>query len=300
MDLSIILVSYNVKDYLLGCLKSIYEQTSGIEFDVWVVDNASRDDTLAAVRAQYPQVRVVDNKKNVGLSAAVAQGVEVSSGRYVLYLNPDTEMIGDTLGDMVSFADSHLDAAGFACKLLNPDHTLQHSCFRFPSLRTAFYGFFPRVPMDSVENGRYPEDLYNQVFEPEHILGAFVMVRRDALEAIGGWDTSYFMYFEETDFCYRLVKAGFRILYNPACALIHYGGRSTSQVHEEMSVEFYRSQARYYRKNYGFWKYLQLKAIVALGLLYWALRSTRGVLRGRIDRALYRTRMRNYARILVM
>jgi GT2 family glycosyltransferase len=300
MDLSIILVSYNVKDYLLGCLKSIYEETSGIDFEVLVIDNASRDDSVAAVREKYPQATMIANKGNAGLSAAMSQGVDASSGRYILYLNPDTEMIGDTLGGVVRFADSHPETAGFACKLLNPDRTLQHSCFRFPNLRMAFYGFFPRVPMDSVENGRYPEETYNTVFEPEHVLGAFLMVRRSAVEKIGGWDARFFMYFEETDFCYRLIQSGHRILYCPDCALIHYGGRSTSAVHEEMSVEFYRSQAFFYRKNYGLGRYLLLKAIVALGLSSWALRSTAAVVRGRIDGALFRTRLRNYARILLM
>ena len=164
----------------------------------------------------------------------------------------------------------------------------------------AYYGFFPNVPMDSVENGRYPETMYDTVFEPEHVLGAFLMVRRSAVEEIGGWDARFFMYFEETDFCYRLVKSGLGIRYSPDYALIHYGGRSTSQVHEEMSVEFYRSQAFFYRKNYGLGRYLLLKAIVLLGLSYWTLRSMASVVRGRIDRALYRTRLRNYARILVM
>ncbi len=300
MDLSIILVSYNVRDYLLGCLKSIYEQTSGIQFEVLVIDNASRDDSVAAVQEKFPQVTLIENQGNAGLAAAMEQGVSASSGRYVLYLNPDTEMLGNTLGGMVGFADGCPEAAGFACRLLNADKTLQHSCFRFPNLRMAYYGFFPRVPMDSVANGRYPESLYDTVFEPEHVLGAFLMVRREAIEQIGGWDTRFFMYFEETDFCYRLVKAGLGMRYCPDFSLIHYGGRSTSQVHEEMSVQFYRSQALFYRKNYGLTRLILLKAIVALGLGYWALRSTASVVRGRIDGALYRTRLRNYTRIMLV
>jgi hypothetical protein len=300
MDLSIILVSYNVKDYLLGCLESIYRGTAGIEFEVLVIDNASRDGSVAAVQGRYPKVRLIENAGNVGLSAAMAQGVAASSGRYVLYLNPDTDLMDGTLAGMVRFADGCTEAAGFACRLLNADKTLQHSCFRFPNLRMAFYGFFPRVPMDSVANGRYPESLYDTVFEPEHVLGAFLMVRRGAIEQIGGWDTRFFMYFEETDFCYRLVKSGLGIRYCPDFSLIHYGGRSTSQVHEEMSVEFYRSQAFFYRKNYGLGRLILLKAIVALGLSYWTLRSTASVVRGRIDGALFRIRLLNYARILLV
>src|SRR5690242_7620125 len=152
MDLSIILVSYNVKDYLLSCLKSIYEQTAGIDYEVIVIDNASRDDSVKAVRENFPQAALIENAHNPGLAGAMSQGVDASTGRYILYLNPDTEMIGNTLGGIVKFADSQPDAAGFACKILNPDRTLQHSCFRFPTLKMAYYGFFPNVPMDSVEN----------------------------------------------------------------------------------------------------------------------------------------------------
>jgi GT2 family glycosyltransferase len=300
MDLSIILVSYNVKTYLLGCLDSIYRTTSGIAFEVVVIDNASTDGSVEAIQHSFPQVNLIRNPSNSGLAAAMAQGVSASTGRYVLYLNPDTEILDGTLAGMLRFADAAPDAAGFSCRLLNRDRSLQHSCFRFPNLRMAFYGFFPSVPMDSVANGRYPPECYDTVFEPEHVLGAFLMVRRSAIEEVGGWDARFFMYFEETDFCYRLTQSGHAIRYCPDFSVIHYGGRSTSQIQEEMSVEFYRSQARFYRKNYGLVKVVALKAIVMLGLAFWAARSSASFVRGRIGGALLRTRLVNYVRILLM
>ncbi len=298
MDLSIIIVSYNVQDYVRECLTSIFAQPPQLAFEVIVVDNVSRDRTVEIVQEEFPGVTLICNQENVGLAAATNQGVEVSTGRYVLYLNPDTRLDPGTLEGLVRFAGTRPDAAAFTCRVRNPDGSLQHSCFRFPGLGQAWYGFFPVVPMDSVQNGRYPEDYYERLFEPEHVLGAFLMVRRATLERIGAWDPGFFMYFEETDFCYRLRRAGLKALYVPQFSFVHYGGRSTAQVSEKMSVAFYRSQARFYLKHYGIPKYLALKAVVLVGLAFWLARSCLSFARGRIDWLLLRTRLGGYARIL--
>ena len=298
-DLSILLVSYNCKQYLLGCLASIYRARLDLTCEVIIVDNASADGTVEAVQEQFPQAALIANAGNPGLAAATNQALARSSGRYVLYLNPDTEVSKETLEGVVRFADAQPKAAAFCCRLLNDDGSLQHSCFRFPNLRMAFYGFFPLVPMDSEANGRYPTENYQRVFEPEHVLGAFLLVRREVIEQLGAWDEGFFMYFEETDFCYRLKRAGHTTLYTPDFSLVHYGGRSTSQVSEKMSVAFFRSQSLYYRKNYGLPHYLALKGIVLLGVTFWAVRSLRSYLCGRISAALLKTRFAGYLRILV-
>jgi N-acetylglucosaminyl-diphospho-decaprenol L-rhamnosyltransferase len=277
----------------------VFRTGPGVSLDVVVVDNVSVDGTVEAVRASFPQVRVLANASNVGFAAANNQGAAATVGRYALFLNPDTEVKPGALEHLVAFADRHPDASATTCRLENRDGTLQQSCFHFPSLRMAFYGFFPLVPMDSVANGRYPVETFGRVFEPEHVLGACLMVRRDALERIGGWDEHFFMYFEETDLCYRLHKAGARMLYTPDCSVVHYGGQSTGPVKEEMSVAFYRSQWMFYRKHYSWIRAAALKGIVAIGLVYWLARTLKNAVQGRIGRPLLQTRLRGYGRILV-
>jgi N-acetylglucosaminyl-diphospho-decaprenol L-rhamnosyltransferase len=297
LDLSIVIVSYNVRDYLLACLDSIYRQGADLKMEVIVVDNVSADGSVEAVKTRFPQVRLIANVQNVGFARGNNQGWAASQGRYVLFLNPDTELGAGTLEGMLTLADAHPQEAIFTCRLLNSDGSWQQSCFRFPTLRMAFYGFFPLVPMDAVANGRYPAQCGQRDFSPEHILGACLLLRREAMQAVGGWDERFFMYFEETDLCYRLRRAGYRSLYTPAFTVTHHGGRSTAPVQEKMSVAFYRSQAYFYRKNYGLARLALLKAIVFAGVLFWAARSTRGTLRGRISAALYRTRLASYWRI---
>ncbi len=297
-DLTIIIVSYNVKEYLLTCLKAIYRQQSDVSLEVVVVDNVSGDGSVEAVQDRFPQVKLIANTTNVGFARGNNQGLGASSGRYVLFLNPDTEVGPGTLAGLVRFADAHAQAAVFTCRLTNSDGSLQHSCFRFPNLRMAFYGFFPLVPIDAVINGRYPGEYYNRIFEPEHILGACLTIRRTALDAIGGWDDRFFMYFEETDLCFRLRRAGYMSLYTPEYSTIHYGGRSTAAVQEKMSVAFYRSQAHFYRKNYGSLKFVALKTIVLGGVSFWAARSAKNFVQGRIAWSLFRTRLGGYWQIL--
>ena len=299
MDLSIVIVSYNVKDYLLACLRSIYAQAAEVALEVIVVDNASSDGTVEAVRDAFPQVQLLANRENLGFARGNNLGLRASGGRYVLFLNPDTEVGEGALAGLVRLAEAHPEAAAFTCRLLNPDGSLQHSCFHFPNLRMAFYGFFPLVPMDSPANGRYPAEQYERLFQPEHVLGACLMFRRRVLEELGGWDERFFMYFEETDLCYRLWRAGHVILYTPEVSIVHYGGRSTAPLPEKMSVAFYRSQSYFYRKHYSPWAFLALKGIVLGGLLFWTARTCRGFLRRRIGGAQFLARLASYGRILL-
>lgn len=298
LDLSIVIVSYNVREYLQACLSSIYRWPPDRPFELIVVDNVSSDGSADAVRASFPQVRLFESSENAGFAHGNNRGTQESAGRCVLFLNPDTEVREGTLTGLVQFADTHPEAAAYTCRLVNPDGGLQMSCFRFPNLKMAFFGFFPLVPMDSLANGRYPSETFDREFQPEHVLGACLMIRRDALNALGGWDGRYFMYFEETDLCYRLRRSGQTVLYTPACTVVHHGGRSTAAVHEKMSVAFYCSQSYFYRRHYGLVAYTALKAIVALGLCFWTARSLKNFIQGRIDGALLRTRLSGYLGIL--
>lgn len=214
-------------------------------------------------------------------------------------LNPDTAVRPGALRTLVEYAEAHPEVGAVGGRLEYEDGTFQHSAFRFPDLKQAFFGFFDGVvPLDSAANGRYlPED-FAQPFPAEHLLGACLLLRREALEQVGVIDPAYFMYFEETDLCVRLRTAGWQNVYLPTARIVHVGAGSTSAASEKMSVEFHRSQAIYYRRHRGLSGYALLKVIMCAGIGYRFARSLRAVLRGRIGWALFRERSVGYWRIL--
>ena len=298
-DLSIVVVSYNTRDELVRCLQSIRAAArDGLETELIVVDNASSDGSAELVERRFPEAVLIQNGTNAGFGRANNQAFHVARGRYVLMLNPDTEVRPDTLRELVRFADAHPRAGAVGARLENSDGSLQHSAFQFPDLRQALFGFFDIVPLDARINGRYRVEQYERPFEADHLLGACLLLRQDALEQVGKLDPHYFMYFEETDLCIRLKRAGWQNLYTPTARVLHLGAASTAASRERMSVEFHRSQAYFYRKQYGVPGYAALKAIVWLGIAYRLARSLRAYVRGRIDRALLRARLRGYWRIL--
>lgn len=299
--LSIVTVSYNSEDTILDCLRSIPD--GGLEdVEAIVVDNASADRTVPRVRAfakRAPWVRLVEAGTNSGFSGGSNLGIGLARAPYILLLNPDTVVQSGALRALVEYADRHPRAGMVGCRILYPDERLQHSCFRFPTLRMAFFGFFPLVPIDDPRNGRHREEEYEHAHRTEHLLGAVLLVRREVVEQIGLLDAATFpMYFEETDWCHRASRAGWELHYTPAATVVHHQAHSTAREPERMSVAFHRSQARYYRRYHGLGGYLALKAIVVPGLAFWLARTTRGLLRGRVDRGLWWRRAVSYWAIL--
>ncbi len=298
-DLSISIVSYRTPDLVGSCLRSVLaDLASPLTAEIFVVDNAPGDGTAEMVRSEFPSVRLIESGRNLGFGRANNLAITASRGRYVLVLNPDTVVQPGTLSALVRFADAHPRAGAVGCRLVGEDGSLQHSCFLFPNLRMAWLGFFPLIPLDSTRNGRYPEARYQRAFHTQHTLGACLLVRQQAIDEVGAFDERFFMYFEETDWCYRLRQRGWQIYYTPEASVVHVGAASTSVVKEEMSVQFACSQAQFYRKHYGWRGYLALKVIVAAGLTHWAARSSLAYLRRRIPAGLLRQRMSNYWRIL--
>ncbi len=297
-DLSIVVVSYNTRDVLARCLASVRAAWESVDAELIVIDNASADGSPDLVAGRFPEATLIKSDRNVGFAAANNLGFARARGRYVLLLNPDAELRPDALRRLVEFADAHPEAGAVGARLENPDGSLQHSAFRFPDLRQALFGFFELVPLDGSTNGRYRPEQYERPFQAEHLLGACLLLRGEALDQVGAFDPRYFMYFEETDLCARLRRAGWQNLYTPEARVVHLGAASTSSAREEMSVEFHRSQAYFYRKHRGLVGYAALKVIVWLGVGYRLARTLRAYLRGRIERALLRQRLVGYWRIL--
>jgi N-acetylglucosaminyl-diphospho-decaprenol L-rhamnosyltransferase len=298
VDLTVVVVSYNTRELLARCLEAVRAARDELVVELIVVDNASRDGSAAMVAEQFPEAALIANGTNLGFGRANNQALARARGRYVLLLNPDTVAHADALRELVRFADSRPEAGAVGARLEYEDGRLQHSAFRLPDLRQALFGFFDVVPIDSPINGRYRPERYSRAFPAEHLLGAGLLLRREALEQVGAFDPRYFMYFEETDLCARLRRAGWENVYTPTARVVHVSAASTSASRERMSVEFHRSQAYFYRKHHGLLGYAALKAVVWLGIGYRLARSVRAYLRGRIDRALLAERLDGYWRIL--
>ena len=272
MDLSVVVVSWNVRELLSACLASVYAslQGSGITFEVLVVDNASADGSAGLVRERFPQANLLANAENRGYAGGSNQGLALAAGRCVVVLNPDTLVHGNALGTLLQFM-AETPAAGMAGpRLVYGDGQFQHSAFDFPTLIQVLLDFFPLhgCLLESRLNGRYPRSWYasERPFPVGHPLGACMMVRREALERVGGMDEGYFMYCEELDWAMRIRRAGWGVYCVPAAELVHYAGQSTRQVRAEMFVALWRSRFRFFARHYGPAFNRTVRWIVRLGL----------------------------------
>jgi len=258
-----VVVSYNVRDLLAACLQSVYRRQLRHRFDVWVVDNASSDGSVEMVRQRFPQAQLIANAENAGFAAGNNQAIRASKGRYVLILNPDTEILSGSLDRMVDYLDEHQDAGLLGVRLQYADGSFQHSCFRFPGLAQAFLDLWPLHPrlLDSPVNGRYPRRAYEHEMDVDVCLGACFMLRRaTGLE----FDESYFMYVEEIDLCWRLKQAGWKIRYLPELTVLHHAAASTRQRSKAMKAQLFRSRRLFNRRYHGPVFNLAWEALVTL------------------------------------
>ncbi len=293
MDISICIVSWNVRDLLNGCLASIREAGSAIQLEVIVVDNDSRDGTAEMVEADFPEVRLLRNRVNSGFAAASNRALEESQGRYLLLLNPDTRVLPGSLEGMVAFLDGRPEAGGGGCRLLNPDGSLQESVRAFPTYCSSLaqftilgdLGFFRKARQEYFMEGFD----YTREAVVDQPMGAALFLRREAVEELGGMDDSFFIYFEDVDLCYRLAAAGRPLWYNPAASITHFGGESTGQAGGEATYWLLRSQMLYFRKNRGpgsaRWFGLVFKIFLIPGLLWGIVRDGISLLGKRISAA---------------
>ncbi len=267
VDLSVVIVSWNTAELLERCLASLeqeFQRIGGLRSQVIVVDNGSSDGTPERIRARYPWVEMRVNATNMGFAAANNLGLRDSRGRYILLLNPDTEVLPGALATLMAYMDDHPEVGLVGPRLLNPDGTLQVSCYPSPTLSRELWRLLHLDrwhPYGTYRMESWSTELPRQV---EVIKGACMLVRRDALEQVGPLDESYFMYTEEVDWCYRIRRAGWTVVWVPQARVLHYGGQSTQQIPEEMFLHLYRSKVQYFRKHYGRWGCRGYKAILLL------------------------------------
>lgn len=252
LDLSVVLVSWNTRDLMLGCLASLPAAIGELNADVWVVDNASSDDTVAAIRTAQPSVNIIVNEKNVGYAGACNRAVAASASRYVLLLNSDTVPQPGSIQRLVEFADARPSAAVVGPMLLNPDGSFQGSFADFPSLWNEFLsvtGLGKRLWFEGYPG--YGERHARAARRVDYIAGPAMLVRRAALTRVGMMDDQYFLYSEEIDLCLSITRTGGEVWFTPAARIVHFGGQSTRQVRFAMLKMLYRSKVRFFRKFYG-------------------------------------------------
>lgn len=257
IDLTVIIVSYQVRDLLERCLDSIQRIESTVKLELIVVDNASTDRTAEMVREKFPSIQLIANSENLGFSKANNVGLKRAGGRYWMLLNPDTEIDQgeNPFRLMVDFMDGHPYAGACGASLFYPDGSRQHSAFHFPTLAQIYIDVFPvhwRL-RESGLNGRYPSRRYDagEPFQIDHPLGAALLVRPEAIGTVGLLDEDYFIYAEEVDWCMRLKRAGWEVWCVPRARIIHHEARSTGQFRDKMFIELWKARFTLFRKNYS-------------------------------------------------
>lgn len=275
MELSVIIVSYKVKDLLRKNLEYLFQTTSNMDFEVFVVDNNSGDGSVEMVRQDFPQVNVIANNDNLGFAAANNQAIQQARGRYVLLLNPDMQVFENTLGKMVKWMDDHPQAGVAGCKLVDDRGNIIPHIRRFPGFgdQLAVVLKLPHL-FPSVLNGYIPKDIdYNKEQEVDSIRGSFFMIRGEVLEELGGLDERYFIWFEEVDFCRQVKQKGWKTMYTPYVQCRDYVGKSFAQVPKGRTQKYFRdSMLKYFRKWHPAWQYWILRIcwvpsiILALGM----------------------------------
>jgi hypothetical protein len=259
MDVSIIIVSWNTRAVLKNCLDSIYQKTRGVSFEVIVIDNASVDRSAEMVKREFPGAILIENCQNRGFAAANNQGMAVATGRYILLLNSDTLVMDQTITETVFFADYNPEAAVVGCRVLNKDGTLQPSCFMFPSIgnmllsSSYLYKLFHRSHFFGREGMTWWDR--DDMREVDVVTGCFMLARSEAIRQVGVMDERFFMYGEETDWCYRFKKAGWKILFTPAVEIVHLGGQSSRYVSDKMIVQLRLSILQFIEKHHGWLTY---------------------------------------------
>jgi GT2 family glycosyltransferase len=266
VDLSVVIVNWNVCQLLRRCLASLVQSeglptNSGSDssvdaVEIIVVDNGSTDDSVQMVHDEFPAVRLIENRANLGFARANNLGIAETHGRYVLLLNPDAEVASGTLATMLAFADAHPDIGLIGPQLINADGSVQSSRRRFPTIATAVFEstwLEPWAPSRILDRYYVRDRRDNVTQDVDWVQGAALFVRRDVIEQVGGMDEQFFMYSEELDWCRQIKDAGWRIVYYPEAQVVHHGGKSSDQVVAARHIYFQTSKVLYFRKYHGAW-----------------------------------------------
>ena len=270
IQLSIIIVNYNVKEFVSNLITSIRKAVKNISHEIIIVDNASTDGSAEFIRTKFPDIQLIANQKNIGFGAANNSGMEKARGEFFVLLNPDTIVREDTFEKLFRFFEENPQAGMAGCKVLNPDGSLQLGCRRsFPGIWNSFTKvtglsrLFPGSSLFARYNLTYLDE--NQTYEVDALSGSFMMLRRKVYEEIGGFDSQFFMYGEDLDLCYRIQKKGWKLYYVHTTEIIHYKGESTKRSNIDETKLFYDAMHLFVNKHFS--SSLIIKFILRSGII---------------------------------
>ena len=278
-DVSLVIVNWNTKDLVLKCIKSAIDTGGAYAQEIIVVDNASGDDSVEAIKRDYPDVIVIRNEENCGFARANNIGIGKSKSRYVCLVNSDVQVLGRTIGYLIDYMDQNPRVGIAGPKILWPDMTLQDSCRKFPTLWTklcetvALNRLFPNSSVFSGEHMQF--FAHDRIMKVDSLAGCFMMIRKTALKEVGLFDEEYFIYSEETDLCKRCSAHGWDIEFLPEVCVVHHHAASTAKDPVRFAVEQQRSLLKYWRKHHSL---LSRACIYVLLFLHHAVRYTAGYL----------------------
>ena len=255
MDLSIIIVNYNTKDLTMQTIQAVIDTTHKTKYEIILVDNASSDGMVEAVRKGYLNVKVIVNTENLGFSKANNMGMKQSIGKYILLLNSDTKVLGNSIDKCFDYIDLHKDIGALGPKINLANGKFDHACkrgFPTPSASLFYMMKLDKLFPKSEKYGRYKMNYLSNddINEVDSLTGAFMMVRNEVINKIGMLDEEFFMYGEDLDWCYRIKEVGYKVMYYPEAKIIHYKGQSSKKKRVKTIYEFHRAMYLFYNKHF--------------------------------------------------
>ncbi|MFQ5583231.1 MAG: glycosyltransferase family 2 protein, partial [Calditrichia bacterium] len=270
--ISIIIVNYNVKEYLEQALLSIQKALVGISSEIFVVDNASVDGSVAFVAQRFPQVKLIALPENIGFGKANNVALARAKGEYVVLINPDTIVQEDTFKKLLEFFHTHPDASAATCKIINPNGSFSVDCrHSIPTPLIAFWKvtgmskLFPRSKIFAKYNLTYLNE--DEIYTVPAISGSFMMIKKEVLDRTGHFDERFFMYCEDIDLCHRMNQNGSKIYYVPTTQIIHYKGESTKKDNLDYVVTFNKALYQFFQKYYAQSHILLFRWLITLGII---------------------------------
>ena len=268
MDLSVVIVNYQTFELTRNTINSIFEYSYPFSYEILVVDNASTDDSLSKLQDYFKdKVTFIASKENNGFAAGNNQALRVAKGRYVLLLNSDTIVWENTLENIYNYMEKHTDVGASGCRVLLENGDLDKACKRsFPNVKNSFFRLF-HIPTNSKDDNYNLDDLPDdEIYEIDCLTGAFMFMRAEALNEVGLLDETFFMYGEDIDLCYRIKKAGWKIIYYGESKITHLKGASSKKQKNKLIYEFYRAMYIYYKKHHADESSFLVNIVVYIGI----------------------------------
>lgn len=253
MDLSVVIVNYQTFELTRNTINSILEQDYPFSYEIFVVDNASSDDSLAKLQDYFKdKVKFIASEENNGFAAGNNQALRLADGKYILLLNSDTLVWKNTLENIYGYMEEHQDVGASGCRVLLENGELDKACKRsFPNVKNSFFRLF-HIPTNSKDDNYNLDNLPDDgIYEIDCLTGAFMFIRAKALDEIGFLDETFFMYGEDIDLCYRIKEAGWKIVYYGESKITHLKGASSKKQKNKLIYEFYRAMYIYYKKHHA-------------------------------------------------